>query len=59
MDQYPSEGIYVGMVSRAQLLESLGDIKELTSLGEPVLVHLGLVFQRCHLEGQVSRHCLP
>ena len=49
----------IGMIPRLQLLESLGDIVELTGLGEPVLVHLWLVFQRCHLEGKVSRHCLP
>jgi len=49
----------IGMVPRPQLLESLGDIVELASLGKPVLVRLWLVFQRCHLEGQVSQHCLP
>jgi len=49
----------IGRIPRPQLLESLGDIVELTGLGEPVLVRLWLVFQRCHLEGQVSRYCLP
>jgi len=49
----------IGMAPGTQLLESLGDVVKLTSFHQPVLVCLQLIFQRCHLEGQVSRHCLP
>jgi len=49
----------ISVASGTQLLESLGDIVKLTSFRQPVLVSLRLIFQRCHLEGQVSRHCLP
>jgi len=48
----------IRVIARTQLLESLGDIKELTSLGEPVLVCLRLIFQRHHLEGPVNTACL-
>jgi len=44
----------IGMIPGLQLLELLGDIVELTGFGKPVLVRFWLVFQRHHLEGQVS-----
>jgi len=49
----------IGVAPGTQLFESLGDIVKFTSFRQPVLVCLQLVFQRCHLEGQVSQHCLP
>jgi len=45
---------YVVVASRPQLFQSLGHVIKLTNFRQPVLVRLGLVFQRHHLEGQVS-----